>query len=176
MSQQHVDLWNATADAFSQRLDAASEEQMQASSPCEGWCAQEVVDHAVGTQAQVVAPMLGAEVAEGAGWPEVRQAIGSALTAESLEGTTQHPAMGEVPKGMIMGIGIADLLVHTWDVARSIGADETLPAAAVSASYAGLQRIPEQMMRSEGYFGAAVPSAEGADEQTKMLNFAGRVV
>lgn len=149
---------------------------MQAASPCEGWCAQEVADHAVATQVSFVAPMLGVEVPEGAAWPEVRQAIGGALTAEALEGTVAHPAMGEMPKGMVMGIGISDLLVHTWDVARSTGGDESLPAAAVSASFAGLQRFPEEMMRSEGMFGAAVPSAEGADEQTQMLNFAGRVV
>ncbi len=176
MSQQHVDLWNETAQAFSQRLEAASAEQMQASSPCEGWCAQEVVDHAVGTQSGFIAPMLGVEIPEGAAWPEIQQAIGGALTAEALEGMTTMPGMGEVPKGMVLGIGISDLLVHTWDVARATGGDESLPAASVSASFAGLQRFPEEMMRSEGFFGAAVPSAEGADEQTQMLNFAGRVV
>ena len=39
-------------------------------------------------------------------------------------------------QGLNVGIVTNDLLVHTWDLARSIGADETLPPDAVEASLA----------------------------------------
>jgi len=93
-----------------------------------------------------------------------------------LEGTTDMGPMGEVPKTVPFGIAASDLLVHTWDLARAIGADETLPADAVSAAYAGLQRFPEPMMRAPERFGPAIECADDADEQTKMLSFAGRTV
>ena len=61
-------------------------------------------------------------------------------------------------------------------LARAIGADESLPEAAVAATHAGLQRFPPQMMRSEGYFGAEVSADDADDAQTQMLKFAGRSV
>lgn len=177
MSQQHIDIWNNSADAFSARYDAMTADQASAASPCEGWTAQDVIDHAVGVQAAFLGPMLSADIAEGADWPAVRDAIRAALGNEdALEGTTDMGPMGTVPKTVPFGIAASDLLVHAWDLARAIGADETLPEDAVAAAYAGLQRFPEQMMRAPERFGAAIECAEDADLQTKMLSFAGRAV
>ncbi len=177
MSQQHIDIWNSSADAFSARFDAITDEQWSATTPCEGWTVRELVDHAVGVQSQYLGGLVGAEIPEGADWPTARDAIRTALGAEgALEGTTEMGPMGTVPKTVPMGVSASDLLIHTWDLARAIGADETLPAGPVSAAYAGLQRFPEQAMRAEGMFGAAVECADDADEQTRMLAFAGRTV
>jgi len=177
MSQQHIDIWNSSADAFSARYDAITEEQWAASTPCEGWTVKDLVDHAVGVQIGFAAGLVGADVAEGADWPAARDAIrAAAQDASVLEGTTDMGPMGEVPKTVPFGIAASDLLVHTWDLARAIGADETLPADAVSAAYAGLQRFPEPMMRAPERFGPAIECADDADEQTKMLSFAGRTV
>lgn len=176
MSQQHIALWNQAAEAFDQRYQAISAEQWEASSPCEGWNVKAVVDHAVGAQS-MGAGILGVEMAEGAEWPQVHEAMSAALAQEgALDGTMQHPEMGEVPKSMMFGILTSDLLIHTWDVARGIGADETLPAEAVTACYMGLQKFPEEQIRSGDRFAAAVSCADDADEQTKMLSFAGRQV
>lgn len=176
MSQQHIDLWQQTAEAFGQRLEAMGADQMAADSPCDGWCVEEVVNHALGTQVGLVGPLVGAEVPEGADWPTAMAAISQAMQAEgALEGMANGP-FGEMPKTVSLGIGIADLLVHTWDVSRAAGLDETLPAAAVSASWAGMQRMPEEALRSEGMFGPAIEAPEGADEQTMLLSFTGRQV
>jgi uncharacterized protein (TIGR03086 family) len=177
MSQQHIDLWNTVADAFTQRYDAVTEEQWNATTPCEGWCVKDLVDHAVGVQASYTGNMLGTEIPEGTDWPTAREAIRSALGNDgALEGTTDGGPMGEVPKTVPMGIAVGDLLIHTWDLARAIGADEQLPAEAVSATYGGLQRFPEEMMRNSGMFGPAIDAPADADEQTKLLLFAGRNV
>ena len=175
--QLHADLWNECADAWTARFDAITDEHWQSATTCEGWDVRALVDHMVQTQANFAGPLVGAEIAEGAAWPEVRAAISDALGDGSvLEGTTEMPAMGEVPKAMIFGIATSDMLIHTWDLARTIGADETLPAAAVTAAHEGLKRFPPQAMRAEGRFGPAVESAADADAQTQMLNFAGRTV
>ncbi len=177
MSQQHIDLWKQAADAFDQRYQAVGEAQWEAATPCDEWNVRALVDHAVGTQVGFAAPVVGAELAEGADWPSARDAISAALAAEgALDGTVDHPAFGEVPKSMILGIGTSDLLLHAWDLARAIGADETLPAEAVTACHMGLQQFPTEMMRQPGFFGAEVECADDADAQTKMLSFAGRQV
>lgn len=179
MSQeQHAAVWNAAATAWDQRWNAVTADQWEAASTCEGWNVQQLVDHTVGTQIGFAAAMVGAEVAEGAAWPEVHAAISAALEQPgALDGTINMPPMGgDVPKAMMFGIASSDMLMHTWDLARSIGADEQLPAEAVSACYQGLQRMPEEMMRAEGRFAAAVECAADADEQTQMLCYSGRQV
>ena len=177
MSQQHIDIWNATADAFTARWEAMSDDQLSADTPCEGWCVQDLLDHTVSTQINFAGGLVGADIPEGADWPTARDAIRAALGNEGvLDGMTEMPGMGQVPKMVPFGIAASDLLIHTWDLARAIGADETLPAEAVAATHAGLQRFPEQAMRGSGMFSAAVESAADADAQTQMLNFAGRSV
>lgn len=177
MSQEHIDIWKQSAEAFTQRYDAITEAQWSAETPCDGWCVKDLVEHAVQTQIGFAGGLVGAEIPEGADWPAARAAIEACLSDPScLDGTTEMGPMGTVPKMVPFGIAASDMLVHTWDLARAIGADETLPEAPVAATHAGLQRFPEQMMRSEGMFGAAITAAEGADMQTQMLNFAGRQV
>lgn len=177
MSQEHIDIWNAAADAFTQRYEAITDEQWAASTPCDGWTVKDLVDHAVGVQVSYTGGLVGADIAEGADWPTTREAIRAGLGNEGvLDGTTDMGPMGTVPKTVPMGISASDLLIHTWDLARAIGADETLPAAAVAATHAGLQRFPQEAMRGAEMFGAEVECADDADAQTKMLSFAGRSV
>lgn len=176
MSQQHIELWKQTSEAFDQRYQALTPEQMAAASPCEGWTVKDVVDHAAGVQLGFAGGMVGAEIPEGADWPTVKSALDEAVAVEGcLDGMTNHPAFGEVPKAMLFGIATSDLLIHTWDLARGAGLDETLPAAPVTASYMGLQKMGDGV-RSHGMFGPEVPCADDADEQTKLLSYAGRQV
>jgi uncharacterized protein (TIGR03086 family) len=90
----------------------------------------------------------------------------------NLEGTAE--AFGGMPKQQILGLLITDLLVHSWDLARSIGADETLPPAAVDAAMMGLTRMPEEMLRGGTMFGPAVEVPDTASPQDKLIAFAGR--
>jgi uncharacterized protein (TIGR03086 family) len=176
MSEQHITLWNTVADAFSARFDAVADDQWAGATPCDGWSVTDLVEHAVGVQVGYLGGLVGAEIPEGANWSAVRPILAEALSAEgALDGMTESP-MGTVPKTVPLGIAASDLLLHTWDLARAIGADETLPADAVAASYAGLQRFPDEMMRSEGMFGPAIECPDDADMQTKMLSFTGRAV
>ena len=69
---------------------------------------------------------------------------------------------------------IGDLLIHSWDLARSIGVDETLPADAVEATMLGLSRVPTEMLRGPDMFGEPTDVAEGASAQDQLLAFAGR--
>ena len=120
MSAQHIAVWKQAADMFD-RSYAAIGDQGQADSPCAGWSVDEVVAHAVGTQAGLLGATVGAEIDPSADWPTVRAALEPALEAEgALEGMTEGgEPMGPMPKTVILGIGASDLLLHAWDVARA---------------------------------------------------------
>lgn len=177
MGQEHIDLWQQTAAAFDQRYQAVTEEQWGAETPCTGWTVRDLVDHAVGVQRSLGGGTIGAEIADDADWTTVRDAISSALQADGvLDGMTTSQAFGEAPKAMMFGVGTSDLLIHTWDLARAIGAEETLPAGPVTAAYTGLQKLPTEALRIEGRFGPAIECAPDADQQTQLLSFSGRQV
>ncbi len=175
MNQVFIDQWRETAEAFDQRYQTIGE-QWQADTPCEGWCVKDLVDHAIGVQQQVAGGVLGVD-AQGMDWPALHNAMSSAMDDPSvLDGELPQGPFGPMSKAMMLGVGVSDLLIHTWDLARAIGADERLPAGPVTSSYLGLQRFPEEAMRASGRFGPAIEAAEDADEQTKLLSFAGRQV
>ena len=91
-----------------------------------------------------------------------------------LEGAASGGPFDGMPKHQVVGVACGDLLLHAWDLARAIGADDTLPAEAVQATLMGLQRFPAAMMRSPGMFGAELDADDGADPQTQLLAFSGR--
>lgn len=176
MNQVFIDQWRETAEAFDQRFQAIGDHGRVAT-PCADWCVDELVDHAVEVQKRVAGGMLGLDLADDAEWPVIRQSIDGALADPSvLDGQLPDGPFGPMPKSMMFGIAISDLLVHTWDLARAIGADESLPAAPVESAYMGLQRMPAEAIRVPGRFDEAVEVADDADMQTKLIAFSGRQI
>ena len=82
--------------------------------------------------------------------------------------------MGEVTKKQVLEVCINDLLIHTWDLARAIGADESLPEEAVQACYASLQKAPPEMLRGSGNLADPISVPRDADLQARLLAFTGR--
>ena len=66
-----------------------------------------------------------------------------------------------------------DLLVHTWDLARSIGADERLDESRVRRAFDVLRPM-DTMIRRPNFFGPKLDPPVGADLQTEFLYFLGR--
>jgi hypothetical protein len=64
-------------------------------------------------------------------------------------------------------------VVHTWDLARATGLDETLDADVVHEMLVGMEPLDE-MLRASGHYGARVAVAGDADDQTKLIAFTGR--
>ena len=63
--------------------------------------------------------------------------------------------------------------MHTWDLARATGQDDTLDPEVCAAMLAGMEPI-EDVMRGSGQYGARVDVPDDADVQTRMLGFIGR--
>jgi uncharacterized protein (TIGR03086 family) len=79
-----------------------------------------------------------------------------------------------MPTGEIIARFVTmDLLVHTWDLARAVGADERLDEDAVRQAYAGLKPM-DAVIRQPGVFGPKLEPPADADLQTEFLYFLGR--
>ena len=70
-------------------------------------------------------------------------------------------------------IVVGDVVVHTWDLARATGQDESLDPEIVTEMLIGMQPMDE-MLRQSGHYGPKVDVDDGADDQTKLIAFTGR--
>ncbi|MEL6984257.1 MAG: TIGR03086 family metal-binding protein [Actinomycetota bacterium] len=166
------DVWSQAADKWDEVIAQVGDDDWAKPTPCDGWTVQELVDHAMHWQGRG-GDVFGAGVDAGADWGALRPALGAALAdPANLEGNAE--SLGGTPKQAVAGLITADLLVHSWDLARSIGADTTLPDAAVQSTLMGLARLPEEMLRSDRMFGPAVEVADDASAQDKLIAFVGR--
>lgn len=166
------DIWRQAAAKWNEVISQVGDGDWEGATTCPDWDVRALVAHAMQWQRSGAA-MLGVDVDEGAHWSEIEPKLSAVLDDPSaLEGTAD--AMGGMPKQQVAGFLIGDLVLHTWDLARSIGADETLPDAAVQATYMGLQRVPAEMLRSPNMFGPPVEVDDDASAQDRLLAFTGR--
>ncbi len=178
-----LERWKSLTDAFTQRLEAVGDNQWDSATPCSDFTVRQLVSHAIDVQ-RFVPKALGAtgaiDTPNGddlkATWKAVQgAALATCSEAGALDKEIDSPLGGKMPAGHFFGgPASGDLLIHTWDLARAIGANETLPEAACQAALAFLQAVPSEAIRQPGRFDDAVTPPEGADIQTQMLCFAGR--
>jgi uncharacterized protein (TIGR03086 family) len=118
---------------------------------------------------------IGADEDIVAGWDRAKTVFAGAIETGDLSTPVPGP-MGPMPAEQLIGRFIStDVLVHTWDVARAVGGDESLPLDIVAGAYSGLKPM-DAMLRMPGVFGPKVAVPEGADVQTEFLGFVGRTV
>jgi len=167
-----AEVWQQAADKFNAVLAEVGDDQWSTSTPCDEWTVRQLVDHIVYWQG-MGGGILGAGTSGDDDWDKIEPALGTALRdPANLEGIAEQ--FNGMPKHQVAGFLIGDLVIHTWDLARSIGADEQLPEAAVDATMMGLERVPPEMLRSSNMFGPPVDVADDASAQDKLLAFVGR--
>jgi uncharacterized protein (TIGR03086 family) len=86
-----------------------------------------------------------------------------------------HLSSGDVPASDYVAERILDLVMHAWDAARAIGADERLDPELVDVARKVLAEKAD-LWRRHGALGPAVETAPGADPQTLLLAESGRKV
>jgi uncharacterized protein (TIGR03086 family) len=86
------------------------------------------------------------------------------------------PEFGSLPIDVLVGFMVAELVPHTWDLARTAKVDDRLDPALCTAALAAWKSLPKEVLRSEGFFGPAITPPKGADAQTRLLCFVGRNV
>jgi uncharacterized protein (TIGR03086 family) len=108
-----------------------------------------------------------------AAWQSMSDAIQAAVDDPEIAARTVSMQGSPVPlEEAVAAFGIGDVLVHTWDLARATGLDETLDADEVRRLLQTSAAMDE-VMRGE-HFGPKVDVSDDADEQTKLIAFTGR--
>ena len=177
-----ADRWLEVADLFTLRLAAVSHDQWELPTPGEDGDVRARGEHAVAYQwgylaalgeADGIDPSLGDDPS--AGWATVRSALKVAYTnPETLARTFDFvtPTVAGTVADQII-VPTHDLLIHTWDLSRAIGADESLPAATCEELLGIIEPI-EDMIRIPEWYGPALDAPVNARPQTKLLRFTGR--
>ncbi|RFU85809.1 TIGR03086 family protein [Streptomyces triticagri] len=187
---QLLDRHAAALDLFADRVHRVGEDQWDLPTPCTEWSVRDLVNHL--TAEQLWVPSL---VRDGATMAEVGDAFdGDVVGADpatafdtAAEGArevfrepgaldrTVHLSFGDTPCAHYCAQMVTDLVVHSWDLSRGIGADERLPDDLVAYAVREVTPYAADLAKS-GVFGPAVEPPAGADVQTKLLALLGRRV
>jgi uncharacterized protein (TIGR03086 family) len=182
-------LYTSAVYGFEHVLRLAKPTAFSRKAPCAGWTGKDVYEHAAGNLAMIKAfattgkgpkssPKFGADPL--GAWIKLRDQTLAALDDPAVLQAIAHdpfgPDFGPMPVDALVGFMAADLVPHTWDMARTAKVDEHLEAALVKHTLSMWKGLPESVLRMPGMMGPKVKSAPGADAQTKMLNFLGREV
>jgi len=173
-----LERFDHTAAGFRRRLVLLEPGDAALPSPCEGWSARDVIDHAVGVVAMVT-NLVGEPLVDDPAAGDVARFDAAVLDLHDkvadreLGATVVESPFGQMAfKQLVSSIVVHDLLVHTWDLARATGGDEVLDPELVSHTYASMSPF-DDVLREHG-FAEKVAVDSDADDQTRLLCFLGR--
>jgi uncharacterized protein (TIGR03086 family) len=173
---------------FGEKVHAVGDDQWTNGTPCTEWDVRALVNH-LANEALWVRPLLDGLTIEEVGDrldgdllgedPKAAfdRAAADATAAVGEPGATErivHISSGDARAGEYLGELFSDFVVHGWDLARGIGADDTIDPGYATLLYRRMKPM-EAAMRSWGVYGDGVEVAEDADTQTKLLALFGRV-
>ena len=78
-----------------------------------------------------------------------------------------------VTAGQYLHESVAEVTIHSWDLARALGTDERLPEVLVEAAWTVFE--PQQAtLEASGLYASIVPVPADASLQTRLLALTGR--
>ena len=157
-------------------LGRVGEEQLEAATPCAQWTLGDLVDHLVNTPSVFLAIMNGEELDWGAPPPHVGADREARFRAAGDDLLGAWGAAGEGDQPSPLAWQLAELAVHTWDLARALdqptGDLDPGPAerglAFMQAGLTADNRAP--------VFAPEQPAPPDADAYGRIAAFAGRQV
>jgi len=174
-------------EEFDRRVRSVRPEQWANPTPCTEWDVRALVNHLV--TEQLWAPLLldGATVEDigdrfdgdqlgdepVAAWASAAAAAREAFAAPGALRRSVELSYGRRPAQGYCQEMTMDLIVHAWDLARGIEADERLDPELVSDVLAFIEPQVEQLAGS-GVFAPPVAVSDDADAQSRLLALLGR--
>jgi uncharacterized protein (TIGR03086 family) len=138
-------------------------------SPCDAWDARGVLEHVIGFHDVLLLRPLGMKPDRPRDDPQLRWR----LTYDSLTEAFETGRATQLDAYQLMPNLSRDVLVHTWDLARAVGADDRLDSRWCELCYAGLPADPRALSTS-GMFSAPVAVNSEIDVQARLLARLGR--
>lgn len=190
-----IDRFVRAARGFELVLREVEAAQWDWPTPCTEWTVRQLVNHmargnlnyaglaAGGTATEFLrlrdADALGADPV--AGYLDSVATCARAFADPVVSQRILDYPLGRVPGRQALAVRTTDSVVHTWDLARAIGADDTLDPDLVTwitsefdAIYAGLAETPTDPTTTHRFFAPPV-GASGRGRQERLLHRLGRV-
>jgi uncharacterized protein (TIGR03086 family) len=178
-----------SVEGFESLLDQVSDVALALETPCAKWSVEELIWHVARGSDMTVLLVNGGSQDEAKELMrttvkppvilECRRALRAqlaSLSAADLDATAHHP-VGDVTVRQLFDFRIMDVTLHSWDLARAIGADEQLPGELVEHTY-GVLAPMEPFNAQIGIFGDGPSGSFDADAdasaQAKLLDLSGR--
>jgi uncharacterized protein (TIGR03086 family) len=191
-----VDRFISASSAFGQKLAAVRPDRWSGPTPCTEWNVRHLVNHMTQGNLNYVRLLDGATSAEflrmkdadalgtdpsGSYARSARECAVAFARRGALEQVLDYP-LGQVTGQRALAVRTTDTIIHTWDLARAIGADDTLSPDFVAwvsdhldEIYAGLAETPADPQTTHRFF--AAPAGEplsSASQQDRLLHRMGR--
>lgn len=156
-------------------------------SPCEGWTAREVAGHAMGVVNNIAAKVGVGEAVDPFG--DVGAIAGDdpaesfrAIRSRFLEAVDQEGALQRWVKSSLgdrslddyLAAMTGDTLVHTWDVARAVGLDDTLDPDLVRIVHESMIEQESPDTRTPGRYDPIVDADADMTAQDRLIAYTGR--
>ena len=175
------DRYRANAAGFTARVEGTKPDQWEDQSPCEDWTARDVVQHCVDVSGMFFGrvgkdPPTGPSAQDdpSGAWQSARDAVIAALEDPAVAGLEYDGQLGRSTfEQSVDRFVTPDVLIHTWDLARATGQDETLDTSGMEQLLRAWEPLDEKMRSPQG-FGPKLEPPPGADLQTRLLCFTGR--
>jgi uncharacterized protein (TIGR03086 family) len=187
MPADQAELHRRAVEEFGARVHAVAADQWELATPCSDWNVRQLVNHLV-YENRWTAPLMGGATLAEVGdrfegdllgdrptqaWDESSKEAVEAVGAEGALERRVNLSSGPTPAGEYVMQLFADHLIHAWDLATAIGADQRLDPELVDAC-AEWFAAWEERYRAGGSIGPRPELPAGADPQTTLLAAFGR--
>ena len=183
------DLFDRAVGEFDRRVRSVSEEQWDNPTPCTAWSVRDLVNHVVVEDLWAPGLLAGKTIDEIGGmeafdgdllgsdprqaWDEASEAARSSVHRDGAMEVTTHLSFGDFPGRFYTEQLLSDHLIHAWDLAKGIEADDHLDEELVAYVYEAMLPHAEALSQS-GAYGNVIEVPDDADTQTKLLGLVGR--
>jgi len=173
-----VDRYRRALRSFGELVRAVPADGWARPSPCPGWSAADVVEHVVAAQ-RTLLQLLGADPGREAAsdvrerWSDVEARVLVALDDPSVVGRRHATPLGEVGGAELLDACVVEPLVHRWDLARAVGADDAVDEELAAVCLAVARRY-SAVLRGPGMYGPELAAPADAPAGPALLAYLGR--
>jgi uncharacterized protein (TIGR03086 family) len=175
MSVDMLELYSRASQWTNEKVAHAIAD-LDARTPCDEWNVRTLLNHMLDTQRYFLSNARGEEAPPPAATPP--QVLSddpvSDFNRTRSEMLAAYGEPGIIEKtGPSLGIAFSDQLLHGWDLALAAGQDAAMPVGLAEAAYQMIYgRFTDEQRK--GVFKPAIPVADDASPQERLLAYTGR--